>query len=387
MWRIPLVNNQLIAFELDNDIVLGDRSVTATVRLSHPAPPGTTVKLATASPYVSIPTSLDIPTGATQRSFTVQTNQVFSANRTAILYATCMGQTRTVELTIMPYPSVASLTIPRNYMYGGTSQLATVTLSAPAPMVGSISFSDNSAFLSVQSPITIGFLESSKVSTVATTMPSTMQAVTVTATYKGTTRPLIVYVYPMPAINSVSMYPIPLLGGFVGTITVTLNQPAPITTDIEIGETSPYITISSYRTLQAYQTSLNIPVYSVNPAQDENINFTARIVGDSQQPTQGVIQLKRSQLTSLSATPNPISGGKQAVLTVTHNAPLPAPRVVSLSSSNPAVASVPAGVTMIANGASATATVRTYAATLSTTVTLTASFNGTTRQTTLTVLP
>jgi hypothetical protein len=84
---------------------------------------------------------------------------------------------------------------------------------------------------------------------------------------------------------------------------------------------------------------------------------------------------------------NPISGGKKGVLTVTHNAVLPVPRVISLSSSNPAVATVLAGVTMIAGSASATATVTTYSVTQSTTVTLTASFNGTTQQSTLTVLP
>lgn len=387
VWRIPLVNNQLTAFELDNDVVLGDRPVTATVRLSHPAPPGTTVKLATASPFVTMPTSLDIPTGATERSFTIQTSQVFSTNRTAILYATCMGQTRTVELTIVPYPYIASLTIPRNYMYGGTAQYATVTLSAPAPVVGSISFTDNSAFLSVQSPITIGFLETSKLTTVATTMPATMQTVTITATYKGTSRTLTVYVYPMPAIKSVAMYPVPLIGGFTGTITVTLNKAAPITTEIAIGEPSPYTTVPSPRTLQAGQTSINIPVYSINPLQDETIPFTARIVGDTGAATQGSISLKRSQLTSLSVSLNPISGGKKAVITVVHNAPLPAPRVISLSSSNPAVGSVPAGVTMAASSSSATATLTTFAVTQSTPVVLTSSFNGSTRQTTVTITP
>lgn len=387
VWRIQLVNNQLTAFELDNDVVLGDRSVAATLRLSHPAPQGTTVKLATASPYVTMPTSLDFPTGSTERTFTIQTSQVFSTIRTAILYATCMGQTRTVELTIVPYPHVASLTIPRNYMYGGTLQYATVSLSAPAPLVGSITLTDNSSFLAVQSPITIGVGETSKLTTISTSMPATMQTATITATYKGTSRTLTVYVYPMPAIKSVAMYPAPLVGGFVGTITVTLNKPAPITTEIAIGENSPYVTVPSPRTLQAGQTLVNIPVYSINPLQDETVNYTARIVGDTLPATQGSIQLSRSQLTGLSSSPNPISGGKKAVLTVTHNLPLPVSRVIALSSSNSSVASVPAGVTMLAGSSVATATVTTNHVTQTTSVTITASFNGTSRQTTVTVQP
>lgn len=387
VWRIPLVNNQLTAFEVNQDIVLGDQPITATLRLTHPAPQGTTVKLASASPHVTIPSSLDFPAGTTERTFTIQTNQVFSSPRTAIVFATCMGATLSRELTILPYPTVASLTIPRNYMYGGSWQYATATLSAPAPLAGSLTFTDDSPFLSVQSPITVGFGQSQKLTTVSTTNPSSMQTVTITASYKGTTRTLTVYVYPMPVIKSVSMHPIPLIGGFVGTATVTLQQPAPITTEIAIAESSPYVTIPSPRTLQAGQTLVNIPVYSINPLQDETIGFNARIVGDPAAPKPGTIDLRRSQLTSLSVSLNPISGGKKAVLTVTHNLPLPVSRVISLSSSNPAVASVPAGVTMIASSTSATATVTTYAVTQSTTVTLTASFNGTTRQTTLTVNP
>lgn len=387
VWRIPLVDNQLIAFDVNKDIVLGDQPITATLRLTHPAPQGTTVKLATASPHVTLPASLDFPTGATERTFTIQTNQVFSTPRTAIVYATCMGTTRSRELTILPYPSVASLTVPRNYMYGGSWQYATVTLSGPAPVAGSITFTDNSPFVSVQSPITIGFGQSQKLTTVSTTNPSSMQTATISAAYKGTTRTLTIYVYPMPTIKTVTMTPVPLLGGFVGYTTVTLTSPAPITTEISVSESSPYITIPGVSTLQAFQTSLNIPVYSINPLQSETIPYTVRIVGDPGAPSQGSIQLSRSQLTGLSSSPNPISGGKKAVLTVTHNLPLPVSRVIALSSSNSSVASVPAGVTMLAGSSVATATVTTNHVTQTTSVTITASFNGTSRQTTVTVQP
>jgi hypothetical protein len=132
---------------------------------------------------------------------------------------------------------------------------------------------------------------------------------------------------------------------------------------------------------------LNIPVYSINPLDDASINFMARIVGDALPPSAGTIELRRSQLTGLSVSPDPISGGKKAVLTVTHNRPLPVARVVSLNSSNPSVASVPAGVTMLAGTSSSTATVTTYSVTQATNVILTASFNGSTRQTTVTVQP
>ena len=61
--------------------------------------------------------------------------------------------------------------------------------------------------------------------------------------------------------------------------------------------------------------------------------------------------------------------------------------VVSLSSSNPAVASVPATTTVAPNGFTGTFTVTTSSVTSSTPVTITASYNGDTRTAPLTVTP
>ncbi|HVI71269.1 MAG TPA: hypothetical protein VM656_07270, partial [Pyrinomonadaceae bacterium] len=61
--------------------------------------------------------------------------------------------------------------------------------------------------------------------------------------------------------------------------------------------------------------------------------------------------------------------------------------VVTLSSANTAVASVPASVTLAAGASSATFSVNTSAVTANTSVTITATYSGVSRTTTLTVTP
>ena len=94
-------------------------------------------------------------------------------------------------------------------------------------------------------------------------------------------------------------------------------------------------------------------------------------------------------LSSLSLKPSSVVGGPLGSSTGTVTLSGPAPSggaVVSLSSSNPSVASVPASVTVPAGATSATFTVHTSIIVVSTSVTISGSYNGTTQSASLTVL-
>ena len=91
-------------------------------------------------------------------------------------------------------------------------------------------------------------------------------------------------------------------------------------------------------------------------------------------------------LATLTVNPSPVTGGGSATGTVAVNAPAPTSVVVTLTSSNPSVVSVPANV-MIAQGASsANFAITTSPVTTSVAVTISASYNGVTKTTTLSVL-
>ena len=81
-----------------------------------------------------------------------------------------------------------------------------------------------------------------------------------------------------------------------------------------------------------------------------------------------------------------VTGGSSAIGTVAVNAPAPTTVVVSLASSNPAVVSVPANATIAAGGSSANFPITTAAVTTSVAVTITASYSGVIKTTSLSVL-
>ena len=93
-------------------------------------------------------------------------------------------------------------------------------------------------------------------------------------------------------------------------------------------------------------------------------------------------------LGSLDANPSTVVGGEQSFGTAVLSTPAPQQgAVISLSSSHPAVASVPPTTTASPNEFTASFVINTSAVTTSTTVTITGNYNGSTRTATLTVTP
>jgi len=387
IWRIPLINNTFKSFTISAAEVYGDQSLVGTLTLDAPAPTGgVRAILSETSPYASMPSEALFSSGTTTKSFTITTSQVFSSNKIAYLYANCLGTTRSVALTIKPYPSVASFVLSKPYLYGGASTTGTATLSAAAPFTGSFTFTESSAFVSVISPITIAAGQTSKVTTISTTKPATVQAVPITAMYKGTSRVATLTVYPHPVVTSLTFAPNPLLAGFSTVCTITLNVPAPITTQIAMQDDSPYITTGT-KTMAAGTQSLSFAIFGNNPPQDVNIAVQARVWEDSGPATDGSLQLLRAELLGILVAPNPIRGGSVGIVTVTINRSWSASRIIALGSSNPNLAFVPTGVTLPARATTVNTSVRTVKPIMTSTSVISASYLGTIVRTTLTVNP
>jgi Beta-propeller repeat len=93
-------------------------------------------------------------------------------------------------------------------------------------------------------------------------------------------------------------------------------------------------------------------------------------------------------LSTFSTNPSTVVGGNDSSGTVVLSTPAPeGGALIALSSSNPAVASVPATVTAPSISFTATFSISTAPVSVSTTVTITAAYNGTTRTAALTVTP
>ena len=94
-----------------------------------------------------------------------------------------------------------------------------------------------------------------------------------------------------------------------------------------------------------------------------------------------------SRLSTIDVNPSSVVGGNASSGTVVMDTSATDGAVISLSSSNPAVASVPATTTVAQNGFTGSFTITTSAVAASTSVTITASYNGDTRSASLTVTP
>jgi hypothetical protein len=169
--------------------VTGGSGATGTVTLSGPAPAGgAQVALSDNNAAASVPASVTVPAGATSASFSIGTSAV--ADNTAVtISASYGGATRSATLTVL-HAVLSSLSLSPTSVVGGLqSSTGTVRLNGPAPAGGAqVALSSSSGAASVPSSVTIPAGATSATFTVNTAVVVMATNVTITASYKGTTR-------------------------------------------------------------------------------------------------------------------------------------------------------------------------------------------------------
>ncbi len=125
----------------------GGEEATGTVVLTLPAPQGgLVVNLSSNRDAVSVPSSVTVPADATQANFAISTSAV-SESVTATITATAGGTVRNRNLTIHP-PSLQSIWMEPDSVYGGNSATLWLELNGPAPPDGvSITLESNAGDL------------------------------------------------------------------------------------------------------------------------------------------------------------------------------------------------------------------------------------------------
>jgi hypothetical protein len=191
-------------------------------------------------------------------------------------------------------------------------------------------------------------------------------------------------------LNSLSLNPATVTGGQVATGTVNLTAPAPANgVNVSLSSANPSASVPPGITVMANMTSVNFPVTTTAVAATTIGNVTATYSGVTKtanlavQPT---LSVQPTGLVSLTLTPSNIRAGATSIGKVTLTGPAPdGGAVVTLTSSKPIQARLPASVTVPAGARSATFTVSTTAVSKKTLVTVTASYRGLTKPATLTL--
>ncbi|MFZ0821984.1 MAG: immunoglobulin domain-containing protein, partial [Candidatus Acidiferrales bacterium] len=218
---------------------------------------------------------------------------------------------------------------------------------------------------------------------VTTFAVGTATQVTLSGTYNGSQNTSLT-VNP-PVISSVSVNPTSVTGGTGSTGTVTLNAAAP-TGGAVVTLSSSNTSVASVPasvTVAAGATTATFPVSTSAIGTATQVTLTGTYNG-SQNTS---LTVNPPVISSVSVNPTSVSGGTGSTGTVTLNAAAPTGgAVVTLTSSNTSVASVPASVTVAAGAISANFPVSTVAVSTTVQVNFTASFGGSKANTSISVL-
>ena len=193
------------------------------------------------------------------------------------------------------------------------------------------------------------------------------------------------------SLSSLALNPASVVGGNSSTGTVTLSGPAPAggaqvtlsSSNTTAARVFASVTVAAGATSATFTASTSAVAASTLVTISATYGGVSRTASLTVQP----VPPPAPTLASLTLNPTSVVGGLQSSRgTVTLSAPAPAGGVqVTLSSSNGA-ASVPSGVFIPAGAGSASFTVNTSAVLTSTSATISARYNGTTRTATLEVL-
>jgi len=193
-----------------------------------------------------------------------------------------------------------------------------------------------------------------------------------------------------PSLSSLSLNPSTVVGGNPSTGTVYLTAPAQSGGfTVQLSSSNPSVaSVPSSVTVPQGQTSANFTVTTTPVTSQTNVTITASAQGVTRQATLTVTPQPSVTLQSLTISPSSVWGGSNATGTVTLTGPAPAGgAVVQLRSSNTSAATVPSSVTVPAGQTSASFTIRTTAcfSCFYRVVTITATYNNTSRSAQLTI--
>jgi hypothetical protein len=291
--------------------------------------------------------------------------------------------------TVVPAPTLLSLSLSPTSVTGASNSTGTVTLSAAAPAGGAaVSLSSNNAAASVPASVTVPEGATSATFTVTSSAVSASTTVTISAAYgSGAPQTASLMVLP-PTVLSLDLSPTSVTGATSSTGTVTLNSPAPAGgAAVSLSSNAAVASVPGTVTVPQGGTTAAFTVTTSPVATATTVIITASYTGSQT----ASLTVMPPVVSSVAVSPTRVTGGASSSGTLNLNGPAPANgAVVSLSSSNAAVAAVPSSgtVTVAAGATTASFTVTTKAVANSTTVSITASYGGGAPQTaSLTVIP
>jgi len=275
---------------------------------------------------------------------------------------------------------------------GGNSSTGTVTLSGAAPSGGAVvTLSSSNDAARVPSSVTLSTGTSSATFPVNTSAVTSSTPVTISASYGGVTQTGSLTVTAAPNYTlSASPTSLSITQGSGGTATVTVTPLNGFSGSVSLSVSGLPSGVSASFSPNPATTTSTMTLAASNAATVGTV--TATITGTSGTLTRTttitltVTPPPLPTVSSLTLSPTGVIGGTSSTGTVTLSGPAPAGGAQVALSSNNSAASVPSNVIVPAGATSATFRVNTSIVLFSTTATISASYNSTSRTATLALL-
>lgn len=199
---------------------------------------GVTVNLASDDPSVTVPTSVTIPPGTTQKTFSVTVGSV-SAAKTVNITLTYNGETLVGKLYVNPGgPQLKSVTIAPATVLGGSRVFGVVTLTGKAPTGGAIvALTSSNAAAAVPASVTVPAGRSSASFQITTRQVPSSTTVLITGGL-GVEKSATLIISTV-AVRDLQLIPDVVFGGDSSVGIVTLDSPAPAPVVVTIASSDP----------------------------------------------------------------------------------------------------------------------------------------------------
>jgi hypothetical protein len=362
-----------------------------TVYLNGPAPAGAAISLVSSNPSaLQVPGSVPVPIGATSVSVAATTAGI-SSQTSVTVTATYNGGSAQGSVTIIPLVLIG-INLATLEVTGGSSVSGTVWISGVAPAGGvNVSLSSTSSLVAVPSTVNVLQGSSSANFTTTTSAVSSVNNVTVTASYNGPSYGvMLTLVPPLPYLASLSFSPATVNSGSAATGTVTLTSPAPIEGS-SVTLTGSFYAVANVTNQVTVQPGTTTATFAVNTSP---IGFIAPVTvaatynGQTQSAILTVVPPGTPLApSSLTLAPFTVTGGSPSTATVMLTGPAPSSgAALSVSSDNPSVQVTP--VLSVAAGLNTAAfQVTTSAVSSISTATIRVTYNGLSQSSLLTIKP
>ena len=234
---------QLSSLTLNSGNVAGCKTVTGTVTLSGPAPPGgTSVSLSDTLLNAVPPTAVIVPEGSATQKFTIKTSPVLSP-QTGNVVATLGAVSKSATLTLRRIgPSLISL-VPTT-QFGGLSVAGKATLECVAglgPIDVQLASNKGTVAYPVATTITVSQGLKSANFAVNTNKVLAKTSATISATANGITKSKTLSVTPAALVSPTSLqFGNVKVGTTSGTLTATLTNKGAVPFSVGISVTGTY---------------------------------------------------------------------------------------------------------------------------------------------------